>query len=592
MHTDFIQLKNFLIDSRLVSTKELSSAIEEVGDNPKKLEDYLISKGLASEDEMRRAKAYVIGIPFVDLRQNKIAKDILSIIPEPIARKHNIVAYKKTGDSSLEVAMLDPLDLEAIEFIKKGSKLKILPRLTDTESMKASLLQYQKSLKAEFGDIIQKEAASLKMVASSGEPVEEVGEGDLKKMAEDLPIVRIVDTLLSHAISQKASDIHIEPYEKELVIRYRLDGVLNDAMILPKETSPGIIARIKVLSNLRLDEKRLPQDGRFKIETDGQNVSFRVSTLPTYFGEKVVMRLLPDSVHGFTLESVGFHGVGLENIQEAIRRTTGMILVTGPTGSGKSTTLYALLDILNTPDVNISTVEDPIEYQISRINQTQVKPDIGLTFASGLRTLVRQDPDIIMVGEIRDRETAGLAVNAALTGHLVLSTLHTNSATGTVPRLLDMGVEPFLLVSTINVIVAQRLVRRLNKNKEEYFLTEAEIKELERKTDLGKLLETFKKEKITKENNWQKIPFYRPKMGKKSEKSVEVQEDSYSGRIGINEVLPMTRTLRDLIISGATTDAIGEEAKKEGMMTMFEDGLFKAAQGVTSIEEVLRAITE
>jgi len=592
VHTDFIQLKNFLIDSRLVSTKELSSAIEEVGDNPKKLEDYLISKGLASEDEMRRAKAYVIGIPFVDLRQNKIAKDILSIIPEPIARKHNIVAYKKTGDSSLEVAMLDPLDLEAIEFIKKGSKLKILPRLTDTESMKASLLQYQKSLKAEFGDIIQKEAASLKMVASSGEPVEEVGEGDLKKMAEDLPIVRIVDTLLSHAISQKASDIHIEPYEKELVIRYRLDGVLNDAMILPKETSPGIIARIKVLSNLRLDEKRLPQDGRFKIETDGQNVSFRVSTLPTYFGEKVVMRLLPDSVHGFTLESVGFHGVGLENIQEAIRRTTGMILVTGPTGSGKSTTLYALLDILNTPDVNISTVEDPIEYQISRINQTQVKPDIGLTFASGLRTLVRQDPDIIMVGEIRDRETAGLAVNAALTGHLVLSTLHTNSATGTVPRLLDMGVEPFLLVSTINVIVAQRLVRRLNKNKEEYFLTEAEIKELERKTDLSKLLETFKKEKITKENNWQKIPFYRPKMGKKSEKSVEVQEDSYSGRIGINEVLPMTRTLRDLIISGATTDAIGEEAKKEGMMTMFEDGLFKAAQGVTSIEEVLRAITE
>lgn len=588
MHTDLIQLKNFLIDSRLVSVKDLNSALEEVGDNTKKLEDHLISKGLISEDEMRRAKAYVIGIPFVDLRQNKIVKDILSIIPEPIARKHNIVAYKKTGDS-LEVAMLDPLDLEAIEFIKKGSKLKILPRLTDTESMKASLLQYQKSLKAEFGDIIQKEAASLKMVASEGE--EEVGEGELKKMAEDLPVVRIVDTLLSHAISQKASDIHIEPYEKELVIRYRLDGVLNDAMILPKETAPGIIARIKVLSNLRLDEKRLPQDGRFKIETNGQNVSFRVSTLPTYFGEKVVMRLLPDSVHGLTLESVGFHGAGLENIQEAIRRTTGMILVTGPTGSGKSTTLYALLDILNTPDVNISTVEDPIEYQISRINQTQVKPDIGLTFASGLRTLVRQDPDIIMVGEIRDRETAGLAVNAALTGHLVLSTLHTNSAAGTVPRLLDMGVEPFLLVSTINVIVAQRLVRRLNENKEEYFLTEAEVKELNRKTNLDNLLEAFKKEKITKENDWRKISFYRPKIGTDKDGNNK-EDDGYSGRIGINEVLPMTRTLRDLIMSGATTDAISEEAKKEGMMTMFEDGLFKAAQGVTSIEEVLRAITE
>ncbi|HQI25968.1 MAG TPA: GspE/PulE family protein, partial [Candidatus Paceibacterota bacterium] len=547
----------------------------------------LIAKGLISEDEMRRAKAYVIGIPFVDLRKEKVAKDILVIIPEPIARKHNIVAYKKSGES-LEVAMLDPLDLEAIEFIKKGSKLKILPRLTDTESMKAVLLQYQKSLKAEFGDIIQKEAASLKMVTTT--EGEEVGEGELKKLAEDLPIVRIVDTLLSHAISQKASDIHIESFEDELIIRYRLDGVLHDAMILPKETAPGITARLKVLANLRLDEKRLPQDGRFKIEADGQNVSFRVSTLPTYYGEKIVMRLLPDSVHGFTLEGVGFHGDGLEHIQEAIRRTTGMILVTGPTGSGKSTTLYALLDILNTPDVNISTIEDPIEYQISRINQTQVKPDIGLTFASGLRTLVRQDPDIIMVGEIRDRETAGLAVNAALTGHLVLSTLHTNSAAGSVPRLLDMGVEPFLLVSTVNIIIAQRLVRRLNDNKEEYFLTDAELKELGKKTDLDKLLLVLQKEKVTQEKDWQKIPFYRPKVS--AGESEGKDEDGYSGRVGISEVLPMTRTLRDLIISGATSDAIVEEAKREGMMTIFEDGLYKAARGVTSIEEVLRVITE
>ena len=587
MHTDLTQLKNFLIDSGLISIKDLNAVIEAVGENEKKMEDTLIAKGLISEDEMRRAKAYVIGIPFVDLRKEKVAKDILVIIPEPIARKHNIVAYKKSGES-LEVAMLDPLDLEAIEFIKKGSKLKILPRLTDTESMKAVLLQYQKSLKAEFGDIIQKEAASLKMVTTT--EGEEVGEGELKKLAEDLPIVRIVDTLLSHAISQKASDIHIESFEDELIIRYRLDGVLHDAMILPKETAPGITARLKVLANLRLDEKRLPQDGRFKIEADGQNVSFRVSTLPTYYGEKIVMRLLPDSVHGFTLEGVGFHGDGLEHIQEAIRRTTGMILVTGPTGSGKSTTLYALLDILNTPDVNISTIEDPIEYQISRINQTQVKPDIGLTFASGLRTLVRQDPDIIMVGEIRDRETAGLAVNAALTGHLVLSTLHTNSAAGSVPRLLDMGVEPFLLVSTVNIIIAQRLVRRLNDNKEEYFLTDAELKELGKKTDLDKLLLVLQKEKVTQEKDWQKIPFYRPKVS--AGESEGKDEDGYSGRVGISEVLPMTRTLRDLIISGATSDAIVEEAKREGMMTIFEDGLYKAARGVTSIEEVLRVITE
>ncbi|MFA5022781.1 MAG: GspE/PulE family protein, partial [Candidatus Paceibacterota bacterium] len=433
-------LKNFLIDSRLINAKDFTLVQDEARASGEKIEDLLISKGFLTEDDVRRAKSYVLGIPFVDLKREHIAPDVLALIPEPLARKHNLVAFKKTGDT-LEIAMLDPLDLEAIDFIRKGSKLKIIPRLTDTESMKNALVQYQKSLKAEFGDIIQRESLNLKKASDQltaeslpDEEVKEITMADLQKMAEDLPVVRMVESLLSHAILQKASDIHIEPFEKELVIRYRLDGVLHDAMILPKETAPGIIARIKVLSNLRLDEKRLPQDGRFKIDTNGVNVSFRVSTLPTQFGEKVVMRLLPDSVHGYTLEAVGFHGEGLEKVQQAIKRTTGLVLVTGPTGSGKSTTLYALLDILNTPDVNISTIEDPIEYQISRINQTQVRPDIGLTFATGLRTLVRQDPDIIMVGEIRDRETSGLAINAALTGHLVLSTLHTNSAAGTLPR--------------------------------------------------------------------------------------------------------------------------------------------------------------
>jgi type IV pilus assembly protein PilB len=484
-------LKNFLVDSRLIALKDFELAETEAEERGQRLEDLLISKGFLTEDDLRRAKSYILGIPFVDLKRELIPRAVLSLIPEPLARKHNLVAYKKTGDT-LEIAMLDPLDLEAIDFIKKGSNLKILPRLTDVESMKNALVQYQKSLKAEFGDIIQKESLNLKQ-ANNLDSAElndlpkagaEVTMTDLQKMAEDLPVVRVVESLLSHAILQKASDIHIEPFEQELVIRYRLDGVLHDAMILPKETAPGIVARIKVLSNLRLDEKRLPQDGRFKIEAKGQNVSFRVSTLPTQFGEKVVMRLLPDSVHGYTLEAVGFHGEGLEKIQQAIKRTTGLVLVTGPTGSGKSTTLYALLDILNTPDVNISTIEDPIEYQISRINQTQVRPDIGLTFASGLRTLVRQDPDIIMVGEIRDKETSGLAINASLTGHLVLSTLHTNSATGTIPRLLDLGAEPFLLVSTLEVIVAQRLVRRLCPEREAYTPTEAEIKVWRRKLTL------------------------------------------------------------------------------------------------------------
>ncbi|MFA5319368.1 MAG: GspE/PulE family protein, partial [Candidatus Paceibacterota bacterium] len=455
-----------------------------------------------------------------------------------------------------------------------------------------ALVQYQKSLKADFGDIIQKESNNLP------NPLADLAEGDLggesksddlAKIAEDLPVVRMVDSLLAHAILQKASDIHIEPFENELVIRYRLDGILHDAMILPKKTAPGITARIKVLSNLRLDEKRLPQDGRFKIETHGQNVSFRVSTLPTQFGEKVVMRLLPDSVHGYTLESVGFHGEGLEKIQQAVKRTMGLVLVTGPTGSGKSTTLYALLDILNTPDVNISTIEDPIEYQISRINQTQVRPDIGLTFATGLRTLVRQDPDIIMVGEIRDRETSGLAINASLTGHLVLSTLHTNSAAGTIPRLLDLGAEPFLLVSTLEVIVAQRLVRRLCPEREAYHPTEAEIKSLATKANLERVLDCLKKEKIIKPTDtWSTISFYHPKVAS----GATTCSDGYAGRVSISEVLGVSRTLRDLIIKGASAEDLAEQARSEGMLTMLEDGIFKAVQGVTTIEEVLRAVTE
>ena len=583
MQADLNSLKNFLLDSSLISGKDFMVIEEEARTSGARVEDLLVSKGVITEDDLRRAKAYVLGIPFVDLKRERIARETLALIPEPLARRHNLVAYKKSADT-LEIAMLDPQDLEAIDFIKKGSNLKILPRLTDTESMKNALVQYQKSLKAEFGEIIQKEAFKLKDDA----PVD-----DLQKMAEYLPVVRMVDSLLSHAIMQKASDIHIEPFEKELVVRYRLDGVLHDAMILPKEAAPGITARLKVLANLRLDEKRLPQDGRFKIDTNGQNVSFRVSTLPTQFGEKVVMRLLPDSLHGYTLESVGFHGEGLEKMQQAIKRSNGLVLVTGPTGSGKSTTLYALLDILNTPDVNISTIEDPIEYQIARINQTQVRPDIGLTFANGLRTLVRQDPDIIMVGEIRDQETSGLAINAALTGHLVLSTLHTNSAAGTIPRLLDFDAEPFLLVSTLRVIVAQRLVRRLCTEREAYRPSEAEIKSLAEKANLDRVLGCLKKERVIKEtDDWSTISFYRPKSNDENLTGQTACADGYSGRVSISEVFTLSPALREMIIKGSTAEALAEQARNEGMLSMLEDGIFKVVQGITSLEEVLVAVTE
>jgi len=586
MHIEEKKLKEFILDSGLVSRDDYENTENEIKKSGLNIEKALISKNLITDDDMRRIKAYILGIPFVDLKGQKIDFEILSMIPEPIARKNNIIAFNKK-EGSLEVAMLNTDDLTAIEFVKKKVGLKILPRLTDNESVKNAILQYQKSLKAEFGDLIQKEALSLKTLAEEdSEQAVEGQEGNLKKMAEEMPVVRIVDTLLKHAIIQNASDIHIERLENQVLVRYRIDGLLHDAMVLPKNVGESITARIKVLSNLKLDEKRLPQDGRFKVEMNREKVSFRVSIIPTHFGEKTVMRLLREDVSGFTLEGIGFHGEGLERIHYATKQANGMILTTGPTGSGKTTTLYTILDILNTPDVNISTIEDPIEYQMSRINQTQVKPEIGFTFSNGLRSLVRQDPDIIMVGEIRDNETASLAINAALTGHLVLSTLHTNSASGAVPRLIDMKIEPFLLVSTINVIVAQRLVRKLCSVKEKFFLSKAELMSLKKTVDMDRVLGFLKEEKIAGEkDSWETIPFYKPKASPEC-------ADGYSGRAGIHEVLKISTPVRELIMKGGTAEEIERQAKAEGMMMMIEDGIFKAVQGITTIEEVLRVVTE
>ena len=576
------QLYKFILDSGLVSKDDLEIATRDADAVGKRLGDVLVAAGKITPDNLRRMQAYVLGIPFIDLKGKKIPFETLSLIPEPIARTHNIVAFKKT-DTSLEVAMLDVDDLSAIEFIKKKVNLKIMPRLSDADSIKDVLVQYQKSLKAEFGDIIQKETESLKMI--SDEKGEAPTEDDLKKAAADLPVVRIVDTLIKHAVLQNASDIHIEPMEGQVLIRYRIDGLLHDAMVLPAAAGPSISARIKVLSNLKLDEKRLPQDGRFKADMNGEKVSFRVSILPTYYGEKLVMRLLRENISGFTLEYLCFHGEALERIHKALNQTTGMILTTGPTGSGKTTTLYTMLDILNQPDVNISTIEDPIEYQMARINQTNVRPEIGFSFSQGIRTLVRQDPDIIMVGEIRDNETAALAVNAALTGHLVLSTLHTNSAAGAIPRLLDMKVEAFLLVSTLDIVIGQRLVRRLTDTKAAYALSKIEFAQLAKTVDLDHVLAALKAEKIVQpDDSWDKIRFWKA--------SPTGDSDGFKGRVGIHEVLRMSPAIKDLIMKGATSGQIEDQAKREGMLTMLEDGIFKCVQGLTTIEEVLRVVSE
>lgn len=584
MHVDEKTILDLIEKSGLVTKTDLSISLKKSKDTGKNIGSILVSDGKLTEKDWNKLQAVALGIPFINLEGEKINPEILTLIPEPIARNNNIIAYKKTN-LGLEVAMLDVENLPVIDFIKKKVGLRILPRITSQASIKEALNQYKKSLQADFEDIIKKESISIKTISEDGK-VEEKTEKELKELAEDLPIVKIVDTLISHAILQGASDVHIEPGEESLIVRYRIDGILHDAMVLPKDTSSGITARIKVLSNLKLDEKRLPQDGRFKIINDQGSVSFRVSTLPTYFGEKTVIRILRENTKGFSLEGLGFHGEALERIHDGMKKHTGMLLCAGPTGSGKTTTLYTMLDILNTPDVNISTIEDPIEYQMQRVNQTQTKSEIGLTFANGLRTLLRQDPDIIMVGEIRDGETASLGVNAALTGHLVLSTIHTNSAAGAIPRMIDMGVEPFLIVSTVKTVIAQRLVRRLSENKEKYILNEAEKKSLGKIVDLDRVLGFLKTEKIVKENaTWDDIPFFKPK-------TEEGDKDGYKGRVGIHEVLNVTTTIKDLILKGSSVDEIEKRAKEEGMMTMIEDGIFLAAQGITSTEEVLRVVSE
>lgn len=586
MQVEDQQFKAFVLDTGLVTDKDLREAEKKAQKDKKRLGETLIQEGMLSQEEVARLEAYILGIPFVNLGQEKIDPAILKIIPEPIARSHNIVAFRRQGQA-LEVAMLDPDDLGTIEFIRKKANLKILPRLTTEESIKQVLHQYSKSLEAEFGEIIKKEVSGIQVVKEFEEDEGKITEeGELKKAAEELPVIRIVDTLLKHAILQHASDIHIEATEKEVIVRYRIDGILRDAMVLPKQAAAGIVARIKVLADLKLDEHRLPQDGRFKIESDEYKYSARVSILPVFDGEKIVMRLLSEGSKAFTLDQLGFRGSSMEHVEKNLRRPVGMILVTGPTGSGKTTTLYSAMEILNTPQVNISTVEDPIEYRMPRINQTQVHPKIGLTFANGLRALLRQDPDIVMVGEIRDSETANLAINAALTGHLVLSTLHTTNAAGAIPRLIDMGVEPFLIASTLNLVIGQRLVRKLCDEHEQYHLTEKEIKEFSSYGNLALVLEFLQKEKsIQPQKSLKDIPFGRPKQSKDC-------PDGYQGRVGIYEVLPVTESIKRLIIQHATSDQVQEQARKEGMITMVEDGFVKAAQRLTTLEEVLRVVME
>lgn len=591
MRIDNKQLRDFLLDGGVLGENEINTVFSEAESGKKLMGDVLLEKKLITKEELSKLYAYILGTPFVDLSKETISPEILKIIPEPIAKKYKIVAFDKSN-SDLKVAMLNPGDLQTIEFIKKKTGLSVTPCLTTEDGISSILKQYEKSLSAEFGDMMGGEGGESITKGAMAERLDKKSEKKLSSEAEDLPVINVVDALIKHAVLESASDIHIEPDEKEVRVRYRIDGILHDAMTLPKKIMSGIIARIKVLANLKLDEHRLPQDGRFKIINDEYKISFRVNILPIFDGEKIVMRLLDESSKGLTLEKMGLQGEALEIVHREIKKPNGMILVTGPTGSGKTTTLYTIMDILNTSTVNISTVEDPVEYRMPRVNQTQINSKIGLTFAASLRALLRQDPDIIMVGEIRDEETMEIAMHAAMTGHLVLSTLHTNSAAGTLPRLLDMGAEPFLVASTTNVVIAQRLVRKLCPEcKVEYSLEKKEIEVMEKSFDTSRILKVISeneqlKDKLGTKKTWDSIKFYKPQGCKRC------NNEGYKGRLGIYEVLAVNEEIEKLITQAASAETIEKKAMELGMLTMIEDGFAKAAQGVTSIEEIMRVTKE
>ncbi|MCD4762139.1 Flp pilus assembly complex ATPase component TadA [bacterium] len=567
------QLKKIIVKGEIIVKDDFEKYQKEAKAAGKNLEFFLTEKKLVSPLTLYENAANFYKIPFVELKNQTIRKDILFTIPEPIATTHNIIAFD-ANEKELKIAVLDPEDIEIFEFLKKKTGLKPIIHLTTPDSIRETLKQYHKSLKAEFDYLSEKKGGKTD------------AQKDLKKLATDLPVVRIVDTLLEYSIIENASDIHIEPEEKNVLVRYRIDGILKNVMMLPKTVQSGIIARIKILANLKVDEHRLPQDGRFKITTNEYKVAFRVSIIPTFDGEKIVLRLLNEKAQVLTLEQLGFQPSQYKIVKANIEKPHGIILVTGPTGSGKTTTLYTVLNMLNTPQVNISTIEDPIEYRMPHVNQSQVNTKIGFTFANGLRSFLRQDPDIIMVGEIRDEETAEIAVHAAMTGHLVLSTLHTNDAATTMPRLSEMGVPTFLVSTTVNIIVAQRLVRKICTDCiQSYNLDKEQIKEMEKQLNIDSILKTMEKEKtiIDAKKGLNSMLFYRGKGCKRCNNT------GYKGRVGIYEILPNSEKIASMMLKNASAQEINDQAIDEGMIKMVEDGFMKAKSGITSIEEVLRA---
>jgi len=580
-------IEQLLKENGDVTAEQIATLKEEGVRSRRPLQDLVIQNGILDEKTLVKAYADYAGIPFADIDPRAIPSDVLIKIPERIARQYNAVLFQVDEDGTQHLAMDDPDDVQAVDFIKKqiGENIKLY--IATRSNILACLENYRGDVNQELSQVIDIQTEDL------GEN-QTISEADV---AEDSPIAQTVNLLLEYAIRSGASDVHIEPREDYVRVRYRIDGVLKEVNRLPRNVMNALISRIKILSNLKIDERRVPQDGRFKIKVAGKQYALRVSTLPVVDGEKVVMRILDESNQAVSLEELGLWGRSLEVVTKAMLEPNGMILVTGPTGSGKSTTLFSMLTILNAPEVNISTVEDPVEYKIPGVNQTQTNSKAGMTFANGLRALLRQDPNIIMVGEIRDSETAGLGIQAALTGHLVLSTLHTNNAATSLPRLLDMGIEPFLIASTVKAVAAQRLVRRLcmdcrqsavpskeeidaivhlfGLREDQTFSTIHDLEKLASRQGIGGTTPLSTNEQ-TITTVW------------RAQGCDKCNHTGYKGRIGIYEALSSSLTIQKLITANATSDQIQSQAIKEGMLTMQSEGLIKMFRGATTVEEVLR----
>jgi len=603
-----MRISDTLVEKLLKATRKITSvqldALHSQAKTEKKpLQDLVIKNNVISEKDLTKLYAAEIDIPYIELNAKEIKREVLRLIPERIARQYKAVVFGVGDGGSKLLAMEDPDDIQAINFLQKqlGSDLKV--HVATQSSVQAALDQFRGNISSEL----------TKVMSPDEEEKEEGDDVSEEDLAEDSPIAQTVNLIIEYAVKSDASDVHIEPREGYVSIRYRVDGILREANKLPKKVLNALVSRIKILSNLKIDERRAPQDGRFKVQIGGQLFALRVSTLPIVDGEKVVMRILNESGKAATLEELGYWGKALKTINKAIVQPHGMILVTGPTGSGKSTSLFSILSMLNNPAVNISTVEDPVEYRVPGTNQTQVNPVAGMTFANGLRALLRQDPNIIMVGEIRDSETANLGVQAALTGHLVFSTLHTNNAATCLPRLLDMGIEPFLIASTVRAVVGQRLVRRLCIDCRESYEPEAailkQIDEIFGTNDSDVMKQTHDLEAqaleggIGKANPSKTNKHATDELSTSETKIVRLWRihdggcdtcghTGYKGRVGIYEVLDSSAEIQRLIVGSATSENIQDEAIKEGMITMQIDGLIKALRAQTTIEEILRVTTE